>query len=106
MFNRKLSTVIAAGLLLSAVSAHAAGSVFPSSVSEVGHNWPATDTLNASAQAPVGATGRVFPSSAAEFGDADHRTGIGSRTSAEASMAGITASTFPASPNETGRIFR
>jgi hypothetical protein len=106
MLNRKLSSAIAAGLLLSAVSAYAAGSAFPSSVSEVGPNWPERVVDNASVHAPVGATGRVFPSAANEFGDADHVTGITSRTSAGGSIAGVAVSTFPSSPNESGPIFR
>jgi hypothetical protein len=106
MLKRKLFNALAAGLLLSAVSAYAAGSVFPSSVSEVGPNWPERDAPNAQVQAHRGASGSVFPSAGSQFGDADNALGATGRTSGHRTIAGGAPSTFPTSPNEAGPILR
>ena len=100
MLKRKVANVVIAGLLLSAGAANAA-SVFPSSTNEVSPTGYALG-IEGTMQASTGATHPVFPSAAIEQSGV-RESYVGAIRGVRPSVAG-TASVFPISVNETGRL--
>src|SRR5690242_13799390 len=98
MAHSTISKLIFAGLLLGAGAAQAAG---PASVSEVPGSWYA-DRIQA-ANPLTGAQQPVVPAAAYEHGTTAPAY-AGARSAGTGRSVAGAGSTFPSSPNETGRV--
>ena len=95
MSNAKTSKLLLTALLLTAGAAQAGG---PVSVSEAPGAWYADRIVITD---PRGAANFMFPTAAYEHGPTLAYSALPSRTRPDVAS---TTPTFPASPNETGRV--